>query len=256
MLTIRKEQMDSFRSSALQAFENDMVIHLAEFSPQLFTTVKEEQMRKVIRFGMNHADKYGFNFKGPVRLYLELMMLFGSHFDTDPQYPWINKILTDTNTPQMERAQQLYQYTCDYLSEVNGSENDYTLRGLKNIVHFVEQPLTITEDNFITDVLNQMTLIYPEKTTYIGNEQLEILIKEGIAATYKYDISMLRGKALMILLMSAFGHGCHDDPLYTWISRILNDDLIISSGVRVKCLENEALSRTYHILDYFNKQDK
>jgi len=256
MLTIRKEQMDSFRSSALQAFENDMVIHLAEFSPKLFTTVKEEQMRKVIRFGMNHADVYGFNFKGPVRLYLELMMLFGSHFGTDPQYPWANEILADTNTPQMERAQQLYQHTCDYHQQVNGSGNDHTLRGIRNIAHFVEQPLTITEDNFITDVLNQMILIYPEKTAYIGNEQLETLIKEGIATAYKYDISMLRGRVWIIILMSAFGHGCHDDLLYTWISRTLNDELIISSGARVRRLENKSLTWLKHALDYFNKQDE
>lgn len=256
MLTIRKEQMDSFRSGALQAFENDMVIHLAEFSPQLFSTVKEEQMSKVIRFGMSRADVYDFNFKGPVRLYLELMLLFGSHFDTDPQYPWANEILTDAAIPQMERAQQLYQHTCDYLRQVNGNGNDYTLKGIKNIAIFVKQPLTITEDNFTTDVLNQMTLIYPEKTSYIGDEQLKVLISEGVRLSHKYDISMLRGKVLMIILMSAFGHGCHHDPLYTWIHRTLNDELIVNSGARAKRLENKALTWLSHVLDYFNKQDE
>jgi len=255
MLTIRKEQMDSFRSSALQAFENDMVIHLAEFSPPLFNTVKEEQMRKAIRFGISRADKYGFNFKGPVRLYLELMLLFGSHFDTDPQYPWTNEILTKTNIPQMERAQQLYQHIRDYRSQVNGHRDEYTLRGLKNIALFAEQSLSVTEDNFTTDVLNQITLIYSEKAEYIGDEQQKILIKEGVAAAYKYDISMLRGRVLMIILMSAFGHRCYDDPLYVWIANTLKDERITSSSARAKRLENKASTWLNHVLDYFNKQD-
>ena len=98
-----------------------MVAHLAEFSPPLFKAVGEEQMRKAIRFGIGRADSYGFTFRGPVRLYLELMLLFGSHFDTDPQYPWAAAILTDQDSdPQMQCAERLYEVTMDYREEVAG----------------------------------------------------------------------------------------------------------------------------------------
>ena len=57
--------------------------------------IRKEQMRKAIHFGTGQTFSHGFNFRGPVRLYLELMVLFGSHFDTDPQYPWAARILAD-----------------------------------------------------------------------------------------------------------------------------------------------------------------
>ena len=95
MLVIRPEQMEVFKEAALRSFESEMVAHLAEFSPPLFKAIGEEQMRKAIQFGIDRAGSYGFDFRGPVRLYLELMLLFGSHFDTDPQYPWAAAILTN-----------------------------------------------------------------------------------------------------------------------------------------------------------------
>ncbi|MBK7353861.1 MAG: hypothetical protein IPJ05_10285 [Nitrosomonas sp.] len=110
MLVIRAEQMDVFKKTALLSFEDEMVEHLAKFSPPLYKVVGEEQMRKVIRLGMSQAAQYGFTYRGPVRLYLELMLLFGSYFDTDPQYPWAAEILTNQESgTQMQRAESLYE---------------------------------------------------------------------------------------------------------------------------------------------------
>jgi hypothetical protein len=112
---IRKEQVEALTQIPLQAFEDEMVGHLAAFSPPLFRAVKEPQLREAIRFGTARAAAYGITFRGPVRLYLELMLLFGSHFDTDPQYPWAAEILQDQpSTPQMQRAERLYERTLDY----------------------------------------------------------------------------------------------------------------------------------------------
>lgn len=72
-------------------------------------TVGDEQMLKAVRFGITQARNHGFTFRGPVQLYLELMLLFGSYFDTDPQYPWAAAILARQDSgSQMQRAEQLY----------------------------------------------------------------------------------------------------------------------------------------------------
>jgi len=246
--------MDLFQKGALKAFEDDMVIHLAEFSPPLFKAIKEEQLRKAIRFGMQHAnEEYEVNFKGPVRLYLELMLLLGSHFDTDPQYPWANEILTNTDLDQTVRAEHLYNSIKEYRSKVNGPKDKYTLEGLENMATFARQPLVIEDKSFIKDVLDQMKLIYPQKAKYVRDEQNRVLIRSGIEAAHKYDITNLRAKVLMIILMSAFGHGCCDDPLYVWIANTLTDERITSSDARAKRLENKAATWLNHVLNYFNK---
>src|SRR5271165_3956697 len=115
MLVIRTEQMETFRDAARRTFENDMVAHLSQFSPPLFRTLGEEQLRCAIRFGTCRAAGHGFTFRGPVRLYLEAMLLFGSHFDTDPQYLWAVETLADQESaPQLQRAFSLYMKILDY----------------------------------------------------------------------------------------------------------------------------------------------
>ena len=102
MLVIREAQMEAFKEATRRTFEDEMVAHLAEFSPPLFKAIGEEQMRKAVHFGIGRADSHGFTFRGPTRLYLELMLLFGSYFDTDPQYPWAAEILSNRD-PDSQR---------------------------------------------------------------------------------------------------------------------------------------------------------
>ena len=93
MLQIREEQMAVFEQAALRRFEDEMVVHSKIFSPRLCEVLGEEQLRVALRRAMARAGGYGFSYRGPIRLFIEFMFLFGSAFDTDPQYPWAGKIL-------------------------------------------------------------------------------------------------------------------------------------------------------------------
>jgi hypothetical protein len=252
MLVIRPEQMEVFKQAALRNFETEMVAHLGEFSPPLFKAVGEEQMRQAIQLGIGRADSYGFTFRGPVRLYLELMLLFGSHFDTDMQYPWAAEILTNQDFgPQMQRAMRLYEKTMDYRQQVAGPGDAYTLKGLRNISIFARQPSAISSENFISDMLREIRFIYPQKAAYVGDEGIEALIRKGIGGARKQRFSTVRGAVLVTLMMLAFGHGCGADPLYPWIARTLQDEAITDPEARAERLEKEAVAWLEHVLAYF-----
>jgi hypothetical protein len=254
MLVIRSEQMDVFRVAALRTFEDKMVEHLAGFSPPLFRAAGEEQLRKAIGLGMERAEGYGFTFRGPVRLYLESMLLFGSHFDTDPQYPWAAEILTDLDSgPQMQRAERLYERIMDYRAKVAGPEDAYTLSALRNIRAFASQPLAQYLEDFVPNMLREIAHIYPEKAAYVGNDGLLPLIRKGVAGARVQRFSTTRGMALVVVLMLAFGHGCGTDPLYPWIARTLRDEAITDPAARAKRLEKKALTWLEHVLAYFDK---
>ena len=77
-MRIRSEQITALENAMARRFQDEMVAHLAEFSPPLFRVIKEDQMREAVRFGIQKAGQYGFTLRGPIRLYLELMLLFGS----------------------------------------------------------------------------------------------------------------------------------------------------------------------------------
>lgn len=255
MLVIRAEQMDVFKKTALQSFEDEMVEHLAQFSPPLYKVVGEEQMRKVIQLGMNQAAQYGFTFRGPVRLYLELMLLFGSYFDTDPQYPWAAEILIDRETDsQMQRAERLYEKTMDYRQEVAGPNGAYAIDPLKNALMSVRLPLPELAIDFSSAMLKLITYLYPQKANYVGKDGLEALIKKGLSGAQRQNFTTNRGTALVAGLMLTLGHKCAIDPLYPWIARILQDETIVDPAARAKRLETEAVTWIKQFLAYSDER--
>lgn len=246
--------MQALGQAALRAFDDEMVQHLADFSPPLFKAVKEEQLRVAIGLGIARAGQYGFTFRGPIRLYLELMLLFGSYFDTDPQYPWAGEILRDqAPLPQMQRAQRLYDKTREYREKVAGPADAYTLRALSNISVFARQPLRLSLTNFVPAALEEMAYVYPQKAAYVGEGGLAGLIREAIGAARQYGFSTDRAVTLVVVLMFAFGHGCFDDPLYPWIGKTVEAGAIADPEAGARRLERRALTWLDHVLGYFHE---
>jgi hypothetical protein len=58
MLKIRKEQMEVFEQAAIRNFEDEMVQHLKKFSPRHCDVIGEDNVREVIRLGIERGKKY------------------------------------------------------------------------------------------------------------------------------------------------------------------------------------------------------
>lgn len=252
MLVISSVQIETLRQAARRSFDNEMVAHLGGFSPPLVKAIGEDQLHRVIDFGVVRAGSHGFTHRGPVRLYLELMLLFGSHFDTDPQYPWAAEILAGADPDsQMRHAGQLYEQALDYRSKVAGPDDAYTLEALSKISLLASQPLDLSWQGFVPEMLQELAFVYPQKAAYVDNQRLESLILEGIESARTHRFATLRGAALMVVLMLAFGHGCANDPLYPWIGRTLHKQIIADPEMRAKRLEHKALTWLKHVLAHF-----
>jgi hypothetical protein len=247
MLQIREEQMAVFEQAGLRRFEDEMVIHSKNFSPRLCEVIGEEQLRVALRQAMAGAGGCAFSYRGPLRLFIELMFLFGSAFETDPQYPWAGKIL-HASDDQMERAEQLRDKTLDYQEKVSGPNAANTRQALERLSILVRRPAAVSSKDFVSGVLEEMFRIFPQKATYIGEEGLKTLIQEASAEARKYHLPAVRGDTLIVVLMFAFGHGCTADPLYPWIARTLKDERIIEPSARAERLQRKAVTWLDHVL--------
>ncbi len=252
MLNIRQEQIESFEQVMSMSFENEMVAHSKEFSPRLCEVLGDEQVRFVVRSAIKRAGEYGFTNRGPIRLFIEIMFLRGSAFDTDPQYPILGEILRSPEE-QMQRAQRIYEESLDYYENVSGSGAVNVHKALRELSNIVRHCLTFSSNTFDTEILDEMTHVFPQKILYIGEQGLIELIHEGRAEARKYELSTVRGEALMVVLMFAFGHGCTDDPLYPWISRTLKDERLSNPIARTKRLEKKAVTWLNHVLSWLNQ---
>ena len=255
MLAIREEQVEVFRQVALENFENDMVTHSKEFTPGLCKVLGDEQLRVVLRQAIQQAESYGFTNKGPVRLYIELMFLFGSDFDTDPQYPALGEIL-NTFDNQMIGAEQIYEWIIDYQSKVSGPENINTTNAIEALANFARKRVTFTPSNFEATILEEMNHAFPKKVAYIGKEALTKLINEGRAEAQRHSFPLLRGEALIAILMFALGRGCTNDPIYPWISRILTDSRIGGPEDRFQQLAQKTLMWFDYVLNKFEEEER
>lgn len=248
MLIIRQEQMVVLGAAARHAFVSAMVVHLAEFSPPLFKSLGETAVREAVQQGMQQAAGHGFDQRGPVRLYLELMLLFGSRFDTDPQYPWAAAILTDRDVPQMRRARRLYRQALDYRRVVAGPGDAHALRALRSIRVWAAGPVEFAPEDLVPAMLAAIVELYPEKAAYVGSEALAELIRKGRAGAQTQRFASPRAMALVVVLMLAFGHGCGADPFHPWIARTLRDERLADPAARAARLEKRALTWLDHVL--------
>lgn len=254
MLKIRKEQMEIFEQAAIRNFEDEMVQHLKKFSPRHCDVIGEDNVREVIRLGIERGKKYNLTNRGPVRFYIELMFMFGSDFDTDPQLPWAGKILNDPmEVDQKERADQLYEKMTNYLDNVAGPVNAYTLDALRKIRRAASEDVKFSGEAFESGMLSQMKRIYPQKCNYVGDAPLRMLIQRGVELAATYSVTITRGVALFVVLMFALGHGFSDDPLFPWASRTLKDEQITDPLIRAKRLEAKALTYLSHVLKYLEQ---
>jgi hypothetical protein len=249
MLCISHRQREAFREAAREHFMNEMVVHAKAFSPQLCRTLGEEQLRLAIEAAVSRAGDYGFTQRGPVKLYVELVFLFGSSFDSDPQYPWARSILeAREGHSQMHRAELLYGRTKDYLEHVVGQDDIHAVEALERISVFARSSKSQAWLRFLAEPEQAVRSLYPEKAAYVGGEAIQALVGAARREAAARGIGIEDGHVLACLLMFAFGYGCLSDPLYPWISNTLQDSRIDGAEKRVHRLENKALTWLDHVL--------
>lgn len=239
MLQIRAKQMEVFERAAAESFEEELISHFRRFSPRHSEVIETAGVRRTVRLGLKRARKYGLTCRGPVQFYIEMMYMFGSDFDTDPQIPWAGGMLEmATDAGQVERADRLYDKTTAYLARVSGPDGEYSLEALRRLSRALcEDRLTPAADS--EDVMiGELRIIYPQKCEYLGVESMRALVRRGLASAREYSVASARGRALFVALTFALGHGFAADPLYPWVSAILNDSPVGDADGRAERLHS------------------
>jgi len=236
LLIIRKEQKKVFEEEALKKYEDEMLDNLKIFAPKLFNIRGELCFRELIRLGIKRAEQYGLTNRGPIRFYIETMISLGCDFDTDPQFPWAEKILNESNINQMIHADKLYKSVVKYMHTCVGHENQYAISALQRTSDSENFLHKVSSTDFTGSCLNILFEIHPEKFEYVGEKQLIKLIDKSTRITQNYRIDSTQGKAFIVVLMFALGHGILNDVLYPWVKNTMENSGIEQSEDRIKRL--------------------
>lgn len=108
MLTIREQQMEGLRASAIKEFESRLAGHLRRWFPAECTSL---DLPSHVARAVERARSYGFQSEHDLCLYLHLTLMFGPEFDTDPAYSWTG-VLQLSGAPA-KKMKRLYAAAVD-----------------------------------------------------------------------------------------------------------------------------------------------
>lgn len=251
MLTISNQQIEAFEKQAMQRFEDEMMLHCQEFSPELSKVLGEAQLRVAVQNAFTRAQRYGFSTRGALRLYLEMCLLFGSSFDSDPQYSWAAQVLNQS-IEQMQRADLLFDRIVDYQNQVSGPDGCNTLAALRRLPLVCQQPMQFSAENFAPAMQGLLADIFPQKAAYLGAPAIQQLVQQACMIAQRLEFQSARAYTLIVVLMYQFGHGCFTDPLYPWIGATLADPKIATPAARAERLERKAMTWLEHVLTHLS----
>jgi hypothetical protein len=225
MLRIRPEQMQAFEQAAMARFQSSMVAHLRQLAPKHCNAVGEAGLHQVVRTGIERVKKHGFTKRGPVRFYLDLTIMLGSDFDTDPQYPWTAALLDDPATPdEMARAERLYEKAMDYSANVFGQNYEHEKAAVRRAGLMRYETLPPFTEVSASQIVRYFAAVFPEKVHYLGEAPILVLAARAMALAGQHGLAPERGPAVLAGLMFAFGHGVTMDPQFPWVAATLVKD--------------------------------
>ena len=256
MLTIRREQTEPLEAMVRSSSERAMARHLAEFAPEIADRLGAPGMLSIVREGLKRAWRHGFTNYGPVRFYLELMLVHGWFFDEDPQLPWASATLDAASLDdQMAKAERLFERMTDHREEVYGAGNTYLLEALEKLRNFGFEAFFVASDTFEASVENALKQIYPQKCAYVGGERLSDLIQNAVAAAGRLSLSSRTGVVALSELMIFFGARVVEDPLYSWVGELLRSDETGDAKALTNQLYAETKKFIERVAEYWRPED-
>lgn len=215
MLIIRNEQMEAFEQAAFENFQRGMVKHVREHFPKHVEVFGEETILNVIRHGCDRAKEYEFTTEHEVCLFIDLMIMLGSGFDTDPQLPWTAEILGDESIAEpTDRIDHLYARAMAYLDRVIGPEKVFPIPVYLRAKRLTWEKI---QSRFAGDLLQNGSAfcaeLWPEKHNEMGPDLVQALIGDAETLARTRRITALPDVGVYAAFMFILGHEFCKDPL-------------------------------------------
>lgn len=241
MLTLQSHQLNALEQAGSPSFVALMRAHVRESFPKHSSYLGGEGVGEIVRYGLEQGHASGFRTRSPVRLFIDLTVLLGRDFHSDPQLPWARTIIEDhAGFPdELERATRLHGAATEYLDSVSGPDNEFIDNAQQRILL---ESLAISggsKQAFIDAVCFRLERIWPEKLSQLDNGLRNELIDLGVRKALAHGIGTEEGAFLCIAIMLMLGSGFDHDPLCGWSHPVLTST--DSAAVKIALLHAAAI---------------
>lgn len=224
-LRIRSEQLQALEPASREQFVRRAVAHLEEFFGEQLELLGPAHTRTLVEYGMKRCDRRGIESERDVLLWLTLMVVLGSDFDTDPQYPWVETSwgrLADADISA--RVDVVFDKAMRYADLVFGKQGEHLRSALERLDGMA---LTDLGDALAGDLLGRAEglarRLWPEKAQRIPPQALRQLAKQASLMARQWHMDTPEGRALFFGLVLVLGSGVDHDPQFPWVAAVVQD---------------------------------
>jgi hypothetical protein len=236
-MKIRQDQIAAFGIAAQEDSERKLLRGLTEQFPRCESIYGEAALAAMVRLGIERAKEHRLEAEADIQRYLWLMLLFGSHWERDPQIPWAAAALapTESMTPS-DQIGRLWEQAQAWRQRVMGVDDTLHLAAIRNIQGKSVEDLCKNPSRSQRDLLVQLASMFPSKFTEVGAQPLYELTRHAVEACKPFDMMDRWAVVLVAELMFLLGAGFVADPLHPWASESLKGQSVDSVDQKLERL--------------------
>ncbi len=219
MLKIRNEQMDAFRQDALDRYVERTLEQFHQYFPGPCYVIGDAPLRKMIRMGVDRAAQHKIVGECNVILYTSVMLLCGTFFDENPQYPWAREALGDEDSlHEDQRAERLYDEFVEYWDRLSGENRSSLIRAAMQARELPVEQFDNASPDQVAEFLRQS---WPHRAAELDSAGIDAVLQEGERCAKSYHMEARRDQAVTSLLVFTLGNGFDKDPMHPWANDVL-----------------------------------
>lgn len=206
----------------------------------LFSTGNDSRFYSYIKRGVIEAKEYGYSQRGPVRLYLDVMLIAGAHFEKDPLYQWTD-ISREQNTSQIENSSYLYYKLHNYIDTVYGEGDIYFSESEARFKELSAKRLPAEDNQSIDELHKLLKYVHPQRYGFTGSGAVDKLLVYSNQYCDRYELKNGTYKSYVALIMFLFGFSFEND--------LFRNSLIVEP--LMKYIESEDVRYHYEIVSHY-----
>ena len=237
MFLIKKEQIRAFNKVRMPAFEEKMIDHLSGHFRRQASIAGISGLSKLVRRGYEASKNYGFATSYECCLYIDLMIMLGHGFDTDPQLSRVNEILVTKDVADpTERINLTYKRTLGFMETTIGKKEVFPKAQFEKTINFPFDELgERLNGGFQKGILTFFETFWPEKFREV-NKKLPGLIYSGLQEANELGFTTRVNVGYYLTLVFLLGHRFATDPQYPWLMKVLHDPELKEESYKATCL--------------------
>ncbi len=224
-MEIHSSQLTTLHDRANRTYADDLVDHIRNYFPA-HTALGDLQLRRVVDRAVSRAGLHGFTSERNICLYLDLMLMLGSDFDVDPQFPWAAEILAEpTFAHPTLRIDHLTNTALARLERTAGVDDEHLARAYLRMRRNMTDLIAMVDRGgglWAPLALTVLRRIWPERSADLGDDTLARVIRGAYEAAHHHGLAARHDLAIYVVCSVIFGSGFDRDPQFPWAAEALS----------------------------------